>query len=855
MSYSLSEDLQQSLRRGRPSARANLNSTALRSLIGPTNSQGTEVGRITQASSCIPTGHQHITEAAVVDSLNQVNFSVTQQESEQPQKEPQANSDRSTCTTSSNKNIEEVESCELHLQQEHHQQKDQQPRRSQAFSFAGREERKRKRTDVPSANNKPSVDLKSLEAKDRGPGWCNRNNMTPSSLLLIQNRNYIEKQQQIDQLQERQQHLTADQCKRSKILDTQATDIIDELELSRSLGQDDKQQAGDSHHATDTDASANVPTAALDQVHVVPTSSSASSSSLSSSSMLEVNNHFKHSDSIDSNSSINGNSCRESTSSANSLNEQQSNYSTDACADRVQSIAATTTTTATATTITTAATLQVNALNSNNISGLRHGYQQSLASSDVKASEAHYSAQSYRLPDYYRSNFSASMLGHPMRLDSAVDDERRINHVDGGNQTHSNINDHVNSLTAAQDYAGTTQQQSRSANINQYYSSHYNLIPAISSKSSSSPNSPHSSPSPKTNVMQAINANHNSNQLIATGLNNPSSSVMIASDSHLDHLSHHYSATNAAMNQHHQMNHHYSYNQQVVGPTNQHHLNMTTHGQTYAHAQAHQHQHQHQHQQHQQHQHQHQQHQHQQHQHQQQSHQLQSSLSNQQSIYHQIANSAAVSNGVNHAYGGASNGVHYHGHLQSGVGGNQSSNLMSEAHQSHLNTAAAACAAAAVVSQTLKTVANQHNHQHSNHYGAPIGSGLSANTGSLMNMTAQHHQQFHGVTPLSQHHLGMGSQHQHNQQPPNSHHIQQQQQQTSLPAHQAASIVTRKYQCKMCPQVSVNSVIRVIPSLVSVPTYNQEQHWLTNKRPLPGIHVKGRDEIPQSKSYARGKAL
>lgn len=177
-------------------------------------------------------------------------------------------------------------------------------------------------------------------------------------------------------------------------------------------------------------------------------------------------------------------------------------------------------------------------------------------------------------------------------------------------------------------------------------------------------------------------------------------------------------------------------------------------------------------------------------QHQQQAHSPHDIVPNQHSSYHQLANKAAS---VNHMYGNPVNAAatQYPSHLHNSVENHESNHhLIADAHQNHLDTAAAACAAAAVVSQTLKTVANHHTQQA--HYASTTSNSFgSSNTGSLMNISAPHHQQFHTVSSMNH----------------NPHHLMSRApiangQSTNVQVHHPTSVVTRKYQCKMCPQVS-----------------------------------------------------
>lgn len=387
--------------------------------------------------------------------------------------------------------------------------------------------------------------------------------------------------------------------------------------------------------------------------------------------------------------------------------------------------------------------------------------------------------------------------------------------LQSGNQSQSNL-------------IATARRNQVMTNFNLCYgtNSHYNLMPTPSSKSTS-PTSSNSTPSPKTSVMHATSAssgtgnsgtgssssssssgssnnnnNNNSNgprpnhHIIASALANSSTSASQAV--HLDHLNQHYVnesmlSGSSLQQHHHNVAHNYTYANAPTSSSNLH-LAMSNHDQQYSHHQINQSVPQQQQQQHQQmqQQQQQQQHHHQQQQHHQQQHHQQQSIQTHQAIYQHMAHNTA-NVGVNHIYGNHGNTVHYQGHLQAQAG--NSGQIVPGAHQSHLNTAAAARAAAAVVSQTLKTVTN-HQGQHSHHYGSSIANSLSATPGSIMNhITAPHHQhQFHTMDQVGHSHH-MASHH---------HHLttNQAQQPPLSTSHNAASIVTRKYQCKMCPQVS-----------------------------------------------------
>lgn len=476
--------------------------------------------------------------------------------------------------------------------------------------------------------------------------------------------------------------------------------------------------------------------------------------SSSSSFMLPNVSHFKASDNV-GNSIISSNSTP--ASSANTADT--SDYLTNHNLNRIQS-----------------QQQEADTNSGTNSNNLHQNYQQGVdcefKSNSKDTQFVNYSAPVRGGNNNYQTNFASPVSDQQSKLDSIVNERSIFENKYTFGPDPNNIQvgiPNVNSMIATRDLA----QQQAMTSINQYYS-HYNLMPTPSSKSSS-PTSSNSTPSPKTSAMQP-NASQHSNQLVSTSINNSASRI------HIDHLNHHYMSGNVgttsitAHPQHH-INQHYSYGQQSTSTPNQAHLAMSGHEQGYGHQQQHHHHHQPQHSHHQQ------QHQQQQQQQLQQQQLHQQNVQNQQSIYHQLTNNTS-NVGVSHVYSNTGAGNHYQ--TPNSTSGHQSNHLISGS-QSHLNTAAAACAAAAVVSQTLKTVANQHGQQH--HYGGSMN-GFSATTDGLMNMTAQNHQQFHPMSSLNNHHLN------------NQGSIAQQQQQQSLPGHHATAIVARKYQCKMCPQVS-----------------------------------------------------
>lgn len=380
------------------------------------------------------------------------------------------------------------------------------------------------------------------------------------------------------------------------------------------------------------------------------------------------------------------------------------------------------------------------------VDSFQQTYQPNSASYDVKSSNGsqsnNYAGSHGRLSCGSYSNLSASMLGQQIKFESPggcgvmIDDHNALV-VDHNNSVTRNPN--IGSLTAAK-----VQQQARS-HFNQYYHNHYNFMPASSSKSSS-PTSASSTPPPPKSLAMHPNTSQHSNQH-ATTLVTTSSSQSV--QNHLDQLSQHYMSEGShPMNQHqNQLNTHYVYNQHSNGNLGVNHSNLPSHDQTYE---------------------------------QHNNHHQQQVIPNQQSIYHHLTGNTNV--GLNHIYANHRGATHYQTHLSNGMNsGHQSGNhLVSGAHQGNLNSAAAH--AAAVVSQTLKTVANQHNH-----YASSMTNGFGPPTGAVMNISSQHHQALESVGSLN--HLT------------NQACIQQSTHQAISIGH-AASVATRKYQCKMCPQVS-----------------------------------------------------
>jgi len=680
--------------------------------------------------------------------------------------------------------------------------------RQDQLLLTNREERKRKKIDsVGSLVNEATSGEKDKEEARRqlrgdnnehrsvsqssGSICYSKNNMTPSSLLLLQNHNYIEQQQQrntdnYDNDTTNLKNLTQER---------EANNTISCSGAGRCAGKQSDDHSSLSQSSTKTSVSAGAATA--------------DNLSLPASLMLTNINQFKPLDG-NGNSSINsvsnGGANRTTTANSNNniLTPTSSANNVIASSDYHQDLSH----------IHNQRLTEADVLAANSINSLQQNYQQSLANCDFKQASGSFvqqysAAQNNRLSGGtvgYHHSFP-SPHEQPIKLPGSQSlnsrntfEEDNSIITDHGNNIRTGNHPNVESLNVAQDLA--QHQAARTASLHQYYNNHYNLMPTSSSQSSSSPTSSTSTPSPKTSAMHSTNnTSQHSNHIVSS----PSSSAVATNSPptphiHLNHFNQHYvnnSATASVIginHQQHQVSQHYAaYNQQTAGAPNQHHLAMSNHDQAFAHHHHNHHQQQQQHHQnhHQQAQHHHQQqqeqHHHQQQQQSQQQQQQQHNIHSQQSIYHQLATNSNVN--MNHMYVNA--GTHYQGHLQNTSAVHQhSSNLMSGSHhQNQLNSAAAACAAAAVVSQTLKTVANQHNQQH--HYGGSISGSFNAtSTGGLINITAQHHQQFHTVNPLNQHHLG-------------NQNATSQQQTQNLPVHHTTSIVTRKYQCKMCPQVSL----------------------------------------------------
>ena len=612
----------------------------------------------------------------------------------------------------------------------------------------------RKRTKIepaktvkePAEVTKATVSDKKRERKNNQGSYCG-DNMTPNSLLLLQNPNYIEQQQQRDtsNYSETSSH---GQQERGNDTESGQPRVVADVQCGRGLASD---KQNDNRL----------------QVHCIePVSTS------SASPMLSNINQFKSLNSV-GNLSNNGDIGTNQIANPSANIVGPSDYLSNRDSHQIHSHL-------------TDAEVQA----ANGINNLQQGYHHSPTVCDQKVTGvqfAHHGAQSARYSNAeYNASFQSSMIERQFKLEAKTNSRGGLEEDDLTLTSRNNTQAGqlgANTLTNAQDLV---QQQHTRASANHYYNTHYNLMPTPSSKSSS-PTSSNSTPSPKNNAMHS-NTSHHSNQLIASASSNASTSHIHP----LDHLNNQYVNTGALINpnlQQHQLNQSYSYHHQATGGSNQHQMALVTQDQVYSHQQQQHHlQHHQQQQQQQQHQQQQQQQQHQQQQHpihQQQHQQQQQSAQNHQSIYHHLANNAANMN-VSHIYNNTGSGHSYHTHLQ-GVSGQHSGNLMSGASQNHLNSAAAACAA--VVSQTLKTVANQQSQQH--HYGGSIANGFGANSGNLINMTAQHGHFHHAMAPINQHHHI----------PTHNSSIQSQQQQ-SVPMHHAASIVTRKYQCKMCPQVS-----------------------------------------------------
>lgn len=402
------------------------------------------------------------------------------------------------------------------------------------------------------------------------------------------------------------------------------------------------------------------------------------------------------------------------------------------------------------------------------ISSLHHGYHNG-HSEELKGHAGgnqfmNYSGHHFRLSDNSSYNSTSStMLEHHnhMKPDSSGPEVRgSFDETVNTMPMHETIptNHQANdSLNTARNLMQHSQQMR--ANIGQYYGSQYNLMQTPSSKSSSSPASTNSTPSPKTANIMNQNTSQYLNPQISSSMSNPPTSQMQVDSLNQHYISNGITAPSGGNHQHmHQVGHHYGYTQQATAGPSQHHLASMTaaNEQSYSH---HQHHHPQQHHQHQ--------------------------LHAQQSIYQHLAGNA-VGSGVNHMYSSRANNTQYQGHhLQVSPTSHQTAHLISNSHQNQLNNAAAACAAAAVVSQTLKTVANQHVQSH--HYSNTINNGFDSNSSFMTHHTGQ----FHNINPLVNHQSNNSG---------SNHHISVNPHQHSVSS--ANSVVTRKYQCKMCPQVS-----------------------------------------------------
>ena len=721
---------------------------------------------------------------------DRVSSSAAQQESGlQQQQTDTDNRSTAVAATEATKDCARKAECFGQQQQRSPPQKgpQEQPQQHRLLAAADRAERKRKRIDsstLASCSKEVRNRQVALVAGSRDSRDTSRsgNNMTPSSLLLIQSNHHLKKRQQSDQAEEQQTNSGGGSVDNGgsgakQRVGLSATALVGQDSVAKQASVVDGLQQPISTPTVCADASEQVTTItqtpSFSQSDATQTSSS-SAHMLSSAAAAE---RFRISNSIEaSNTSavntINSANCNNIANSSSKRVEPPVYLPRD-CLNQAQI--------RTNTSQTDAAAAAVVAGSSDRL-GLQQSYQQNLAACDLRLTgglshSAQYKASNDRFSNqYYNSNFMLNQQVKPLDALGL----RTVGFDENSNSTRSYDRNETNLETTNLNAA---QQQARSAY--QYYGGQYSLIPTVSSKSSS-PNSVNSTPSPRTHTMRAINvANHHSNQLLAAGLGGTSSVNISAAESHLEQLNHHYMNSNNASSagtssqQHQQqqqqqqqlqLNQHYSYNQQTTGESNQQqHLAIVNHEAAYNH-------------------------------HQQQQRHAQLNVANQQSIYQIPNNSSSSSASMNHSNYSSSAG-HYQGHLQAaGMNNHQTSNLMVDAHQNHLNSAAAACAAA-VVSCTLKTVANQHNQHHQNHYGSSTQNGFASNPGNLVNITAQHHQQFHNVNPLNaQQHWAQSQT--VNMQQNHNHQVVHQQHQSSLPAHQAAAVVTRKYQCKMCPQVS-----------------------------------------------------
>lgn len=387
------------------------------------------------------------------------------------------------------------------------------------------------------------------------------------------------------------------------------------------------------------------------------------------------------------------------------------------------------------------------------VDGFQQNYhQQSPTSHELKnpigSEYFHYGGSNGRMNCSDYRGLPASMLGQQIKFDSSVNngsilENRNALVIDHRRETSGSSS--AGYLTAAK-----VQHQART-HLNQYYQSHYNFLPTSSSKSSS-PTSSSSTPPPKALAIHS-NTSQNSNQHISNLVTSSSASAV---QNRLDQLSQHYinDGGDQLVTIHHypnQMTQSYAYNQQSVAAHTQDHSNTPGHEQLYDQHHSNQTNHQ------------------------------QQVTSSHQAIYHHLANNSA-NVGMNHIYGGSRGTNHYQSHIPNGIGANHQHNhhLTSGVHQGNLNSAAAH-AAAAVVSQTLKTVANQSS------YGSAMTNGFGTSAGNIMNISSQHQQALNSVNHLN-HSLSMqGAQ----VQPSNQ----------GIGLNHAASATTRKYQCKMCPQV------------------------------------------------------
>lgn len=721
-----------------------------RSVERKTPTQGTSDGyNQQQATATAALVNQVVTVAQqeLRDQLKQQRNSITDSRD--------SSSDRSEATNCS-KTVKGAESREV----EQHNQ-----------SLSSREQRERKKIGFP--NVRGAREDKGDEREQRSicgsssiAGYKSRNNMTPSSLLLLHNHSFGEQQYRNSAGYISSDHQHNQQEKTKDISIEQSASASENCTRGSVINSAANKLSDNQPHRANYIESSQSSSLMLPQINQFKALDNAGNSSTDNSSgfnnLIGISASTTASNS-GSHTNLNGTSRSNLVDSSDYLSSHNSDRSQDQQRDGLAS----------------------------NISNLQQCYPQNLpttCSRKVTTSTpqfVQYSAQNNRQSlDSYQTSFPATMLEQQIKFENGIigrgifEENNSISINQNNILTGESNND---TISTTRDLA----QHRAMTSINQYYNNHYNILMPTPSSKSTSPASSTSTPSPKTNAMHP-NASQISSQMVSTGVPNSSASQQL----HLDHINHNYIgntvASDGMSHQQHQVNQHYSYNPHSTGTQN-HHLAISNQEQ---HAYAHQHQqqplqHQH-HLQQPQHHHQQQQQQHQQHQ-------------SQQSIYQHLANNGATMN-VNQIYGNSGAGTHYQGHIQNNTVGHQPGHLMSSAHQSHLNTAAAArAAAAAVVSQTLKTVANQQSHQHN--YTGDIANGFGATTGGFMNMNTQHHQQFHSMNSLNHHQHHLSNQNSVVQQQQNH------QQQQIVSMHHPSSVTTRKYQCKMCPQVSLNAIV------------------------------------------------